>query len=214
MTKRAALIFAVIGLAILRAAGAQTLSIEVRDAGGAPVADAVVYATALDAAPGAAHSRTATIVQRDREFVPWVTVVQAGTTISFPNADPILHHVYSFSPARPFEIKLYAGETPQGILFNKPGIVTLGCNIHDWMVAYVAVVDTPHFGKTAKPGLVTLRSLPAGRYEVHAWHPLQKAEAPAQPVTFAAGGDRRIEFALDLNPRKPRYKPPMNKLKY
>jgi plastocyanin len=81
----------------------------------------------------------------DREFTPYVSVIQTGTRVEFPNRDPIQHHVYSFSPAKTFEIKLYSGRSPESILFDKPGVITIGCNIHDWMIAYVLVVPTPYF---------------------------------------------------------------------
>ena len=86
----------------------------------------------------------------EREFVPFVTVVQTGTVVTFPNRDPILHHVYSFSPAKQFEIKLYTGKSPTEIVFDKAGVVTLGCNIHDHMIAYVYVSDSPWTAMTGR----------------------------------------------------------------
>jgi plastocyanin len=194
-----------------------TIATEVRTSAGEPVADAVVYAmpvasgTPAGAAPKAALR--AAIEQVDREFIPYVSVVQTGTTITFPNRDPIRHHVYSFSRAKTFEIKLYSGEAPAAILFDQPGVVTLGCNIHDWMIAYVLVVDTPYFGKTNADGAAQLRNLPPGKYEIVTWHPTQKQAAPAQTVTLASG-DARQRFTLDFAARKQRYKPPLDKTHY
>ena len=149
MSRRLTLAGALLSLACAAAAG--TLEVSVRDGGGALVGDAAVWA--VPASGGTeARGRTLEIAQEDREFVPFVTVVQAGTAVAFPNRDPILHHVYSFSPAKPFEIKLYTGKSPQEVVFDKPGIVVLGCNIHDWMLAYVAVVPTPHFARS-EPGM-------------------------------------------------------------
>jgi plastocyanin len=194
-----------------------TIVAEVRTSAGEPVVDAVVYAmpatsgTSTGVAPKGA--RQAAIEQVDREFVPYVSVVQTGTTITFPNRDPIRHHVYSFSRAKTFEIKLYSGEAPAAILFDQAGVVALGCNIHDWMIAYVLVVDTPYFGKTNAEGVVQLRNLPPGKYEIVAWHPVQKQAAPVQAVALA-NGDARARFTLDFVARKQRYKPPLDKTHY
>ena len=206
---------AVAGLMVASACAARagTLEVEVHDASGALVADAAVWA--VPASGGSeARGRTREIEQVDREFVPFVTVVQAGTSVAFPNRDPILHHVYSFSPAKPFEIKLYTGKSPQEVLFDKPGIVALGCNIHDWMLAYVVVVPTPHFAKTEAGTPARLRDLAPGVYEVHAWHPQQRAAVPAQAVTVGASGAAAATFRFDLQPRKAKFKPPLDRLRY
>ena len=193
---------------------AATLEAHVRDPSGKPVADAVVYvlpaAGAVDARPG----KTAEIEQVDREFVPYVSVIQSGTTVTFPNRDPILHHVYSFSQAKAFEIKLYSGKSPGGILFDKPGIVTLGCNIHDWMIGYVLVVATPHFAKTDASGVARMRDIPAGSYELRLWHPQQKAAPDPRPLVLEPGVNASLDLAIETLPRKARYKPPLDRLKY
>jgi plastocyanin len=159
-------------LAPLAAAGtlhAATLDVEVRDFAGAPVADAVVHAYPK-AGPAAFRKRDAAVEQLDKTFVPLVSVVQTGTSVQFPNRDPIRHHVYSFSPPKPFELKLYSGTPAAPVVFDKPGEVVLGCNIHDHMIAYVLVVDTPWFAKTGKDGKAKIDGLPAGDYEVRLWH--------------------------------------------
>jgi plastocyanin len=197
------------------AAQAATVEVRVRDAAGAPVADAAVFAVPASGGSDAKRAQKLQIEQRDREFVPYMTVLQTGTTVSFPNRDPILHHVYSFSPAKSFEIKLYGqGPSPGEVVFDRPGVVTLGCNIHDWMIAYVVAVDTPHFGRSDAAGTVWLRELPAGAYEVRAWHPQQRAAAAAQAASLEAASSARIDFALDTAPRKPRYKPPLDRARY
>ena len=192
---------------------AATVEARAVDAAGQPVADAAIWAIPSAAAPEP-RGRTAAIEQVDREFVPHVTVLQAGTVASFPNRDPILHHVYSFSSAKSFEIKLYTGKSPQEVVFDKPGLVTLGCNIHDWMLGYVVVVPTPYFGKSDASGVVRLRDLPAGSYELRAWHPLQRASLPAQTLVLEAATTAPARFAFDVQARKPRYKPPLDRLKY
>jgi plastocyanin len=209
------LAFGAVAMACAFAATARAATIEVilRDAAGQPVADAAVFAVPAGGATEA-RGKSVSIEQVDREFVPHVTVLQVGTAASFPNRDPILHHVYSFSPAKPFEIKLYTGRSPGEVVFDKPGVVTLGCNIHDWMTAYVVVVPTPHFGRSDASGQVRLRDLPAGSYELHAWHPQQRAAPATQAMTLEATATSPAQFALELQPRKPKFKPPLDRLKY
>lgn len=195
-------------------APAATLDVQVRDSSGAAVADAAVYAIASAGPVDARAARTVTIEQRDREFVPFVTVLQTGTPVSFPNRDPIMHHVYSFSPAKNFEIKLYSGTPPGQIVFDKPGVVRMGCNIHDWMVGYVVAVQTPHFGRTDARGAARLRDLPAGSYEVRVYHPHQRAQLEPRRATLGAQSAERVSFVLDATAPKPRYKPPLDPARY
>jgi plastocyanin len=195
-------------------ADAATLEVHVRDSAGRPVADAAVYALPPAGVAEGKGLRTAAIEQIDREFVPYVSVIQSGTTVVFPNRDPILHHVYSFSPARPFEIKLYTGKSPTEVLFDKPGIVTVGCNIHDWMIAYVVVVSTPYHGRSDAAGRVLLRDLPAGVYELRVWHPQQRAAIAAQSHTLEAAANASAVVVADVAPRKPKYKPPLERARY
>jgi len=175
----------------------------------------VVYAVPAGGGADSKGGRTVAIEQIDREFTPYVSVIQTGTRVEFPNRDPIQHHVYSFSPAKTFEIKLYSGRSPESILFDKPGVITIGCNIHDWMIAYVLVVPTPYFAPVNSAGNALLRDLRPGAYEVHAWHPRQKA-APA-PVALSlegAASSLGAAFNVEVEPRKPRYKPPLDRLRY
>jgi plastocyanin len=203
----------VAALLCVQTAGAASLDVEVRDAHGKPVADAAVYAVPASGPVDARNPRTVTIEQLDREFQPYVTVLQSGTRVTFPNRDPILHHVYSFSPAKPFEIKLYTGNSREEV-FDKPGVVTLGCNIHDWMIAYIVVVPTPHFGRSDEAGVVRLREVPAGTYEVRVYHPNQRAQAANQPAALEAQSAARMAFVVDTSARKLRYKPPLDRLRY
>jgi plastocyanin len=192
-------------------AHAASLEVQVRDAAGAPVADAAVYAVSAAGGSEARGARKAAIEQRDREFAPFVTVVQVGTSITFPNRDPILHHVYSFSTAKSFEIRLYTGDSPNAIVFDKSGVVTLGCNIHDWMIGHIVVVPTPHFALSDAAGAARIRDLPAGGFEVRVWHPQQRAAAAAQNLALEAATNARLEFLVDAQPRKARYKPPLDR---
>ena len=164
-------------------------------AGDAPLADAVV---SLHAGQAPASSAAAVMDQRDSAFVPGVLVVQAGTTVSFPNSDTVRHQVYSFSPAKPFELPLYEGTPLAPVLFDRPGVVVVGCNIHDWMIGYIVVVDTPHFARTDARGRVRL-DVPAGRYRMQAWHARAVGEPSVRTIDVAAAGGRE-DIGLVLGP--------------
>jgi plastocyanin len=150
--------------------------VQVQDGAGRPLADAVVAVQVHGQAARATAPAAAQMAQKDRQFQPAVLVVQTGTAVSFPNLDTVRHHVYSFSAARKFDIKLYAGTPAQPEVFDKAGVVTLGCNIHDPMSAHIVVVDTPVFGKSDAAGRVTL-DLPPGDHVLAYWHPKLGSDA-------------------------------------
>ncbi|HLD13099.1 MAG TPA: methylamine utilization protein [Burkholderiales bacterium] len=189
---------------------AADLKVRVKDDTGKPVADAVVYVSPRDNATSKTPPRKHVVMdQRDKEFVPYVLPVQVGTSVQFPNSDNIRHHVYSFSPAKTFELPLYEG-TPAGpVLFDKPGVVALGCNIHDWMIGYIYVLETPYFEKTANNGEARLTALPVGAVEVRVWHPRLRdgTDKTLRPATLSAGGETRIEFSIRLNPDRRKQRP-------
>jgi len=196
---------AVLALLAVGAAEAATLDVTVRDAGSAPVADAIVYSMQKSGTRPERAPRGASIAQKDKQFAPPVTVVQAGTSVQFPNRDPFRHHVYSFSPTKIFEIKLYAGTPADPVVFDKPGEVVLGCNIHDNMVGYIYVVDTPFFAKTDAQGRARIEGLPPGDFDVIVWHPAQAAAIPARPIS--AKGEESIPFGATITLR-PAPRPP------
>jgi len=152
------------------AASAASLRLLVVDQTGAPVKDAVIYAVPLNGKLPATKAAGAVIDQVKRQFVPLVSVAQTGAAVTFPNKDNIEHDVYSFSPAKRFELDLYHGIPASPVVFDKPGLVVMGCNIHDQMVAYLLVVDTPYFAKTDATGAASIENLPAGAYKMTAWH--------------------------------------------
>lgn len=181
---------------------------EVKDSRGAPVADAVVYATPLS---GKAPQRPqpAVVAHQNQQFVPFVTAVQVGTLINLPNRDTVKHHAYSISPARKFDLPLYAGTPQAPLLFDKPGIVTIGCNIHDWMLAYVCVVETPFSALTGADGRAQLRGLAPGAYRVEVWQPRLKGQPSSYTQQASVGGAAaQVAFALELKPGfRPRRNP-------
>jgi len=150
-------------------ARAAFLSGEVRDGAGQPLAEAVILARPARPAPPRPPA-TVVIDQRDREFIPHVLAIQRGDAVDFPNSDRIQHHVYSFSPGNAFEIKLYKGRPEQPVRFGQAGVAVLGCNIHDWMLGYVYVADTPYFAVSDAGGRWSL-SVPAGEYRLAVWQP-------------------------------------------
>ena len=168
------------------------------DDGAAPVADAVASLHAA-AAPAAAGTR-AVMDQRNTAFVPGVLPVQAGTSVSFPNSDSVQHQVYSFSAAKSFELPLYAGTPLEPVRFDTPGVVVVGCNIHDWMIGHIVVLDTPHFGKTGADGRVRLQA-PPGVYRLRIWH-ARLPVALEREITLAAAGDEQA-VSLALGPPPP-----------
>jgi plastocyanin len=186
--------------AALGAHAAGTVRVVTKDAAGKPVADAVAYVTPLDA-PAAVHppAEPVAIGQKDQEFETYVTPIVVGTSVVFPNRDNVQHHVYSVSPAKKFEIPLYIGESTATIVFDRPGPVTLGCNIHDWMVAYVYVLDTPYYAKTGADGIADIANLPPGRYRLEVWHP-RLAGRVGREVTVVEAGDTTQVVSVTLRP--------------
>lgn len=156
---------------IAPATRAATVDVSVTSAGGAPLPGAVVFLESREARALVKPLQGAEISQADRKFQPAVSVVTVGTAVSFPNRDTVRHHVYSFSPAKRFEIRLYVGTPAAPVVFDQPGIAVLGCNIHDSMAAWVVIVDTPWYGRTGADGRWTATQVPPGSYRLRAWHP-------------------------------------------
>ena len=176
---------------------AAPVNVTVLDASGVALADAVVSVEVSGAKPSAPAGTQAEMGQRNRAFVPSLLVVQTGTAVQFPNFDTVRHHIYSFSAAKPFEIKLYAGTPAAPIVFDKAGTAVLGCNIHDRMTAYVHVVNTPHFAKTSATGSVHL-DVPPGDHTLQVWHPsmADAVEPKRVALKVAASGNPRTAIAL------------------
>ena len=179
--------------AVAGQARAATLEVAVADGEGKPLARVAVYASAIGGSHTPAPAAAATMDQHDERFVPHILVVQTGTSVLFPNNDEVSHHVYSFSPTKSFELGLYKGQVHPPIVFDEPGIVVLGCNIHDGMLGYIRVVDTPYFALTNEEGIAVVEGMPDGAYDVETWTPrARQSDLPAAqrltikgPVTTA-----------------------------
>jgi plastocyanin len=195
------------------AAQAQTAEIAatVADDKGRPLADAVIVAVPSDGSLRAPPPpREAVVDQVDKEFTPKVTAVLVGAAVRFPNNDNVRHQVYSFSPAKRFELPLYAGVPAQPVVFDKAGVVVLGCNIHDWMIGYVYVSESPYFAKTGADGKALLSELPPKEYVVRVWHPQLRAAEESTRKTIDVSHARRAEVDWNLTLKaesKPRRAP-------
>ena len=184
-------------ITLTTAAAAAELTVTTKGAKGEPVADAVVALIPLDAlVPPPAPAARPEIAQQNQEYSAYVTIVQAGSRVYFPNKDTVQHHVYSLSPAKKFELPLYNPGQAESFVFDVSGVVTLGCNIHDWMLAYLIVVPTPYFAKSDGLGAAQVTA-PAGRYRLQLWHPRMAAPV-TEEITLAEGPVSKREFTLTL----------------
>jgi plastocyanin len=187
------------------AAAASTLTVTVVTSSGAPLEGAVVVAEPASAAPRPQPGQKAVMDQRDLMFVPDVLVVQTGTAVDFPNSDQVRHQVYSFSPAKTFQLALYAGRAHAPVVFDRAGLVTLGCNIHDHMLGYVYVTDSPWYGRTGADGTLRLRDLAPGEYTVRVWHALLDESGPqlTASLRIAEGANASASLRLSKPLRPP-----------
>lgn len=199
---RAPLVSLMLGLVVAAPAWASDLTVSLRTPAGKPVAEAVVMVIPDAGSPKGPirFPWPYRMAQKDLTFVPFVLVVPVGAEVAFPNLDPILHHVYSFSPTRPFELKLYGRDETRVVRFDKPGLVSVGCNIHDDMTGFIRVVDTPYAAKTNAQGEATVGGLPAGPARVTLWHPYLKAPhgEMVRSASIPATGDLRLAQVMDL----------------
>lgn len=190
--------FATAGLLGAGMAGAATVAVEVTDAQGRPLADGVVFLESAQAQRAVRPLPMQEIAQEKRQFLPAVLTVTVGTEVQFPNRDSIRHHVYSFSPAKKFELKLYTGRPANPVVFDQPGVVVLGCNIHDQMVGWVVVVDTPYWGQTNASGQASLAEVPPGTYKLRTWHARLPVGAPAQEQTLQVTASAEVRVSVRM----------------
>lgn len=209
---RVAAIFLFIGYAVFipLCSAQSTVQITVKDSNGVPLPNSVVMLRSDGGANLASRivRRDFAVDQIDREFVPKITITSLGARVTFPNRDIVQHSVYSFSKAKQFEIPIYVGESPQVLTLDKAGVIILGCNIHDWMVGYIVVTDTPIAELTKENGTVTVPDLPRGKYSIRVWHPQSKAGEVMQQFELSES-EQRIDVKLDVLPARARYKPPL-----
>ena len=147
------------------------------------------------------------INQLDKEFIPLLTIAGVGSSLSFNNQDQLKHHIYSVSKANPFDLPLHNGRSTKIIQLNQPGIIKLGCNIHDWMLAYVYVAQSDRVKIMDKRSIVSFSDLPAGEYQIKIWSPrLRNTRKPVTTSVTLAGGQSQtttIKVKLRKRIRKP-----------
>ena len=185
-------------IAFCAAAHVQAATFEVRVAklDGQPLPGAVVTVERESAALGPAPPVRAIMDQVNLAFAPDVLVIPVHSTIQFPNSDAVGHQVYSFSSAQQFQLPLYRGKPYPPVQFDQPGVITLGCNIHDNMVAYVIVTAAPFFGRTDAQGKWLAAEVPDGRYRVRVWHPLLNESREVEGLADVSGGHATLELKL------------------
>ena len=194
----------VLALPCMAAAGS-TLAVSISGANGGAIEGAVVIAEPLQPVARTHAPQKAVMDQHNLMFVPEVLVVRAGSAVDFPNSDQVRHMVYSFSGAKVFQLPLYAGHSQAPVVFEKPGLVTLGCNIHDNMLGYIYVTDSPWYGRSDSDGTLVLHDLPPGGYTLRLWHPLLDESGPQleQHITVADGPPATTTFRLKRALRQP-----------
>ncbi|HPF45326.1 MAG: hypothetical protein KDF58_11960 [Alphaproteobacteria bacterium] len=197
-------IFLILSLLLPFNALAETVKINVLDNVGEPVNNAVVSFYSDDKSKNNLPQgvEKPVMVQQGQEFVPHVLPIRLGSSVDFPNKDNFRHMIYSFSKPKRFEVQLYGGEDQVIVNFDKPGVVTLGCNIHDNMLGYIYVLETDNFVKTDETGKSELTGIAPGTYTVSLWHPdlSDNAEKYDREVTIVNGENQTVEFSVNLKP--------------
>jgi len=191
-----------LALALAQPAAARSVSGSVTAPQGAAIAGAVVFLQE-PSPPTASEHAAAVVDQVEKTFVPGILPIVVGTYVRFPNHDQIQHHVYSFSPTKTFELPLYKGEAAPAVLFDKVGVVKIGCNIHDWMSGIILVLPTPHFTVTDRSGKYVLENVPEGNYTLVVWHAQSnvKPEDTAREIPIREEA-ANVNFTLTLSPAR------------
>ncbi|MCC3861079.1 methylamine utilization protein [Pseudemcibacter aquimaris] len=189
-------------------ANAATLSGTVKDKNGKDVEFAVITLIGENVAISGdnTHMPSPVMSQKNIKFTPFVLPVSKGSTVSFPNRDNIRHHVYSFSKVKRFELELYNGDEEKSVHFDKEGVVALGCNIHDSMLAYIYIVPSNKFSTTGKNGSLVINDIPAGTYKAQVWHPRLKGniENYEKEITLSDDQSFQLDFEIDLKRERKR----------
>jgi len=186
-------------LAAIGPAGAADVTVTVHAVNGKPVGDVAVVLEGGTPGPVRHRERvSARMEQHNRHFVPELLVVETGTLVEFPNNDSVSHQVYSFSPAKRFQLSLYRGTAHPPIEFATAGLVVLGCNIHDEMVGYILVTPSPYHGQTDPSGTVRIAGVPPGSYRVRIWSPRLADAPPAleRRIEVTDGDTPQVGFSL------------------
>lgn len=200
-TRARAGLLPLLGLALLQRSLGATLAVTVLLPDGRPLAGAIVTAQPTAGPANPVPPVQAVMDQINRAFEPDLLVIPVRSTVAFPNSDTVSHQIYSFSPAKRFQLPLYHGKPYPPTQFEQAGVVTLGCNIHDEMLAYVVVTDAPFFGRTAANGSWSAE-VPSASYRVSIWHPRIRDEAKdLQGEVIAGSNGATLTLRLKKPPR-------------
>jgi len=179
---------------------AADLSIVMTTKQGSLLRDAVVELTPINKTTSVnpiLSNKIISISQKDKTFIPFLSVVPVGTSIDFPNMDKTRHHVYSFSQAKTFQLKLYIGKPETPIIFDTAGVVALGCNIHDFMESYIYVAQGQFARSSNLEGLIKFKNLPKGEYLMEFWHPWQDSKEVSKQIVMTSD-NLSIQQSMDV----------------
>jgi plastocyanin len=186
-------------------AAAAQLNVQVLSVSTEPVSDVIVYlditadTTANTPQSAAPAARSVDVLQHDKRFVPYVSVIQRNDKVVFRNSDDITHQIYSATGPAHFAFQLRAGESHTVTEFAQAGVVAMGCNIHDWMSGYILVINSALFTSSAKDGWARFADLPAGDYRVSIWHPQMREQlAPVHVDGLATDRELRIQLTKKM----------------
>ena len=182
---------------------ASTVRVSVTDADGKPLPQAVVMLYPKSGKVQVQPMAPVEVSQKDRRFRPQVTLITVGTSVVFSNFDTVKHHVYSFSRAKTFELKLYSGVPDEGVEFDKPGVAIVGCNIHDAMASWIVVADTPLHAQAGAAGVARVDDVEPGDYRMWVWHPGLPALTDGVSSLISVGASdlaQAVQLTLQRNP--------------
>ena len=203
-------------LGVMGLAEAGTLVAIAGDRDGQAMTSVVITLKPIGVAAPVTVPATIIVTQEDLQFKPYISIIRKGSSVVFANRDTVEHHIKSFSSSRPFEIAVHKpGDTPPPIRFDSEGAIVAYCILHDWMRAYVYVADTPWYGMSNSTGATRIENVPAGEYEVIAWHPdLGQFKPPlSTKLTIPAVGIAQASFKFELKPRTVRQPPKTSGMK-
>ncbi len=215
--RKIALVSTAVACLALTSAHAATIVAQIKDRNGNAVQNAVVYALPIGTtAPSVKPNVSAQVEQLNFKYEPFVSVVQKGTQMRFPNKDKADHHVKVLSGPQLFEFQIYTRKEPTPVVLDKPGQIVLQCLLHTWMNAHIYVVDTPYFAKTSKTGSAIIQDVPAGEYELQVQHPNiafpgQVSPTMPQRIKLDASSSQVFDLKFDFVPRpEPRARVPLD----
>lgn len=185
-----------VAVALLAAGAAAAGSIEGRISRNGRIADLSDFVLSVEDIEGAfpAPQKAAVMDQKGLRFVPHVLVIQVGSTVEFPNSDPVSHNIFSISDAKRFNLGLYGRGTMRRIKFDRPGVVGLLCNVHLEMAAYIVVVKNPYFAQTGADGAYRIDGVPAGQHSLRCWH--ERFPVQERTVRVPETGNVRLDFSI------------------